>query len=175
MQAVKDLGGVHDLVVVHRDADREGRSPRLAEIDSAVRQVMPDIPLVPVIPIRMTEAWLLLDEAEIRRVAGAPNSKTPLELPRPGNVESIADPKVLLHRTLALASGLSGRRLEMFNKRFSQHRRRLLERIDHEGPIREVPSLACRALSRMPEKAAIEAVEFLYGSVSANPHRVGSR
>jgi mRNA interferase RelE/StbE len=32
---------------------------------------------------------------------------------------------------------------------------------------------ARRALSRMPEKAATAAVEFLYGSLSANPHRVG--
>lgn len=125
---------------MHRDADREGRPPRLEEIDSAVRQVMPDVPHVPVIPIRMTESWLLLDETEIRRVAGAPNGKAPLNLPKPKSVESIADPKVFLQRTLALASGFSGRRLEMFNKRFSQHRRQLLEGIDHEGPIREVSS-----------------------------------
>jgi len=32
---------------------------------------------------------------------------------------------------------------------------------------------ARRALSRMPEKAATAAVAFLYGSLSANPHRVG--
>jgi mRNA interferase RelE/StbE len=32
---------------------------------------------------------------------------------------------------------------------------------------------ARRALSRMPEKGATAAVEFLYGSLSANPHRVG--
>ncbi|MGH3165099.1 MAG: type II toxin-antitoxin system RelE family toxin [Trebonia sp.] len=30
-----------------------------------------------------------------------------------------------------------------------------------------------RALSRMPEKAATAAVQFIYGSLSANPHRVG--
>jgi mRNA interferase RelE/StbE len=30
-----------------------------------------------------------------------------------------------------------------------------------------------RALARLPEKAAIAAVEFLYGSLAANPHRVG--
>lgn len=140
LQAVRDLGGEYDLVVLHRDGDREGRSPRLAEIDSAVQQAMPDVPHVPVIPIRMTEAWLLLDEAEIRRVAGSPNGRTPLELPKAGNVESIADPKDLLRRTLAVASGLSGRRLEMFNKRFPQHRRQLLEGINPDGPICDVQS-----------------------------------
>ena len=32
---------------------------------------------------------------------------------------------------------------------------------------------ARRALARLPEKAAAAAVEFLYGSLAANPHRVG--
>jgi mRNA interferase RelE/StbE len=30
-----------------------------------------------------------------------------------------------------------------------------------------------RALARLPEKVATAAVEFLYGSLAANPHRVG--
>ena len=30
-----------------------------------------------------------------------------------------------------------------------------------------------RALTRLPEKAAVAVVEFLYGSLSENPHRVG--
>lgn len=32
---------------------------------------------------------------------------------------------------------------------------------------------ARRALTRLPEKVATAAVEFLYGSLAANPHRVG--
>jgi mRNA interferase RelE/StbE len=32
---------------------------------------------------------------------------------------------------------------------------------------------ARRALIRLPEKVATAAVEFLYGSLAANPHRVG--
>jgi mRNA interferase RelE/StbE len=32
---------------------------------------------------------------------------------------------------------------------------------------------ARRALARLPEKAAAAAVEFPYGSLAANPHRVG--
>jgi mRNA-degrading endonuclease RelE of RelBE toxin-antitoxin system len=31
-----------------------------------------------------------------------------------------------------------------------------------------------RALTRLPEKAATAAVEFLYGSLAQNPHRVGT-
>jgi hypothetical protein len=59
-------------------------------------------PHVPVIPIRMTEAWLLLDEAEIRRVAGSPNGKVSLGLPKAKDVESIPDPKAQLAQTLAI-------------------------------------------------------------------------
>ena len=32
---------------------------------------------------------------------------------------------------------------------------------------------ARRALTRLPEKVAVAAVEFLYGSLAASPHRVG--
>jgi mRNA interferase RelE/StbE len=32
---------------------------------------------------------------------------------------------------------------------------------------------ARRALARLPEKVATAAVEFLYGSLATNPHRVG--
>jgi hypothetical protein len=140
LEAVKDLGGDYDLVAVHRDADAAGRSPRLEEIHSAVRLVMPGTPHVPVIPIRMTEAWLLLDEAEIRRVAGSPNGKVSLGLPKARDVESIPDPKAMLARTLAIASEFSGRRLDTFKNRFSEHRRQLLDGINPDGPIRDVQS-----------------------------------
>jgi mRNA interferase RelE/StbE len=32
---------------------------------------------------------------------------------------------------------------------------------------------ACRALGRLPEKAAVAVAGFLYGSLAASPHRVG--
>jgi hypothetical protein len=46
-----------------------------------------------VIPIRMTEAWLLLDEEAIRDSAGRPSSSVSLGLPLPQRVETIPDPK----------------------------------------------------------------------------------
>jgi len=36
-------------------------------------------------------------------------------------------------------------------------------------------SPARRALTRLPEKVATAVVEFLYGSLAENPHRVGKR
>ena len=36
-------------------------------------------------------------------------------------------------------------------------------------------SPARRALRKLPEKAAVAAIEFIYGSLADNPHRVGKR
>lgn len=140
LQAIKDIGGVYDLVVIHRDGDRDGREARMSEIKDAVTEVMPGVAHAPVIPIRMTEAWLLLDEREIRQVAGNPNGKMALNLPGVRRVESIPDPKAMLRETLCRAAGLSGRKLDKFKQRFSHHRRQLLERIEPGGLIAGVPS-----------------------------------
>ncbi|NVI91964.1 hypothetical protein HUX53_33025 [Actinomadura sp. BRA 177] len=140
LEAIRDMGGQYELVAIHRDADNAGRGPRHQEIQRAVAAVMPDVPCVPVVPIRMTEAWLMLDEACIRRVAGNPNGHMNLDLPKWRNVETVADPKARLREVLASASGLTGRKLNRFRQRFPEHRRQLLERIEPTGPIVEVSS-----------------------------------
>jgi len=83
----------------------------------------------------MTEAWLLLDEHAIRRTAGRPNGTMALDLPSPGTVEHVPNPKELLRTALEVASGATGRRLARFRRDFSAHRRRLLEGLDHHGPV----------------------------------------
>jgi hypothetical protein len=95
---------------------------------------------VPVIPVRMTEAWLLLDEAEIRWVAGNPKGRAHLSLPRPHEVESVADPKALLRECILQAAGVTGRRRLAVAKRFDQHRRQLLERLDRNAAVSKLPS-----------------------------------
>lgn len=137
---IRELGGQYELVAVHRDADAVGRDLRLQEIEAAIREHMPQVVHVPVIPVRMTEAWLLVDEEAIRRVAGNPNGRCRLTLPPLKRVESVADPKSELKRLLATASELSGRRLERFNRRFSENRRQLLQRLDAGGPVAKLPS-----------------------------------
>lgn len=129
------IGDGADVVVVHRDADNAGADARLNEIEKAVQDAGRDFALVPVIPIRMTEAWLLLDERAIRQVAGNPNGRMRLDLPTPREVEHVADPKTRLRDCLLAASGTAGRRREMFQKRFPQHRRQLLERLDPNGRV----------------------------------------
>lgn len=100
-----------DVVFLHRDAEAQGSDRRHKEIRIAVEALSMGPPVVPLVPVRMTEAWLLLDEAAIRRVAGRPSGRRPLNLPRPVDIERVPDPKHLLADCLAEASELSGRRL----------------------------------------------------------------
>ncbi|WP_017624917.1 DUF4276 family protein, partial [Nocardiopsis chromatogenes] len=140
LSKVRRLGGEYEVIAVHRDADQMGREARLEEIRSAVQKHMPECVHVPVIPVRMTEAWLLVDESAIRRVATNPNGTRRLELPPLRRVEALSDPKAKLKQVLADASELSGRRLQQFNRRFSENRRQLLQRLDPEGPVSRLPS-----------------------------------
>jgi hypothetical protein len=140
LAAVRDLGGEYDLVAVHRDADAVGRQARVDEIASAIHAHMPQVAHVPIVPVRMTEAWLLVDERAIRRVAGNPNGRCALGLPNVRRIESLPDPKAELKRVLSTASELTGRKLERFNRRFSENRRQLLRRLDANGPVTSLSS-----------------------------------
>ncbi len=99
-----------DVLFVHRDAEREPLEARRAEIPSACDG------LVRVVPVRMTEAWLLIDSKAIRKAAGNPNGRTPIELPRLARLEELPDPKALLRRLLLEASELSQRRRQRFQR-----------------------------------------------------------
>jgi len=138
LSRVKDLGGVYDVVFLHRDADNAGVEARKGEIASAVAAVYDTSRTVPIVPIRMTEAWLLLDEEAIRQVSGNPRGRMALDLPTPKEAERIADPKAMLREKLAIASGQSGRRLLTVKKRFDQNRQQLLERLDPGGSVQQL-------------------------------------
>lgn len=127
-----------DVVFVHRDAEREPPERRRAEILRASGARSLGHALVPVVPVRMTEAWLLLDEAQIRAVAGKPRGRVPLHLPSLRNVEDLPDPKECLMRALEAASEASGRRLDRVRDSFGRHRRLLLERLDIVGPVTQL-------------------------------------
>ncbi|HEY1012129.1 MAG TPA: hypothetical protein VGE07_05435, partial [Herpetosiphonaceae bacterium] len=56
-----------NILFIHRDAEREDRNHRVAEIDKALAKIKNfSTPVVRVIPVRMSEAWLLFDEHAIR-------------------------------------------------------------------------------------------------------------
>jgi hypothetical protein len=138
-QAKLLAGGEIDLLSVHRDADNQPVAKRHTEIAVAAAQAGFDVH-VPVVPVRITEAWLLLDESHIRSVAGNPRGRVELGLPSVAEAERVADPKAVLREALAAASGCRGRRLKDLRARFSEHRRLLLERLDIDGPVSRATS-----------------------------------
>jgi hypothetical protein len=137
-----------DLLVVHRDAEREPPEKRFEEIASATQGL--SVPVVPVVPVRMTEVWFLFDEPAIRRAAGCPNGKMPLGLPPLKSVESLPDPKETLFEALRTASNLLGRR----RKQFQPDVRRVANLIEDFSALRSVPSF--RALEKSLCSALLE-------------------
>ncbi len=113
-----------DLLFVHRDAESAPIEKREAEIGRALREssVASSVCVVCVVPVRMQEAWLLIDEAALRKAAGNPNGTQPLAMPDVQKLEGLADPKQFIRDLLRQASGLQGRRLKSFNWQSSTHR-----------------------------------------------------
>lgn len=108
-----------DILFIHRDAEADPLSDRLNEITSAVEQLQ--VSYVPIIPIRMTEAWLLSDESAIRSAAENKNGTMELALPAKKTWENLVDPKRVLFDALTKASGKNGRALAKFNPHRQRH------------------------------------------------------
>lgn len=129
-----------NLFFVHRDADNRDSSSRHQEVREAVEACQLTVDWVAVVPVQETEAWLLLDEAEIRRVARKPKGNVRLDLPKPHQIESIANPKERLQAILIDASEASGRRLDKIKHDFPNQRKLLIRRLSIDGPLTSVPS-----------------------------------
>ena len=107
-----------DLLFVHRDADSAGFVARTRAIRGALEaasttnSAFPSA--VPVVPVRMLEAWLLFREFEfaLRCAADHAGGRNPLTLPPVPRIERLRDPKQTLRELLRQASGLSGRHLD---------------------------------------------------------------
>lgn len=129
-----------DVIFIHRDSDREAPPNRRREISDAIES-LPTRPArhwVPVIPVRMTEAWLLVSESALRSASGNPNGRTPLRLPSRQDLENIPDPKMILQALLVEASGLSGRRRKKIN--FSSQRARIPDFLENWETLLGLPS-----------------------------------
>ena len=118
-----------DLLFVHRDAEGQNQDDRRNEILRAVREAGINPPAICVIPVRMTEAWLLLDEEAIRLASGNPRGRRPLDLPARVSIERVVDPKEVLFQALRIASEQTGRRLS--NLRVEERRHRVAELMDY--------------------------------------------
>jgi Domain of unknown function (DUF4276) len=132
-----NIFGKCDILFIHRDAEREPQSKRVAEIRTAEMLVSKSIqipPIVCVVPVRMTEAWLLFNEIAIRQAASNPKGRQELNLPKINEIEGIADPKKRLIEILTKASSDRSRRRKEERIPIA----RLAELIDDFEPLRKL-------------------------------------
>ncbi|MCB9544270.1 MAG: hypothetical protein H6706_00075 [Myxococcales bacterium] len=127
-----------DLFFIHRDAEKETVEARWAEIEVATAGMA--LTWVPVVPVRMTEAWLLHDEGAVRMAANNPRGRDALALPGVRTVESLPDPKATLFAALMTASGFTGRRRERLKRDLPRCRALVAERIDDFSPLLGLPA-----------------------------------
>lgn len=129
-----------DVLFVHRDAEGPEPHARYKEIAGAIEQAsLPEsMPGIAVVPVQMTEAWLLFDERAIRCAAGNPNGREALSLSDWRRAEMLPDPKEKLFDTLRVASELPARRRRAFH--VEQARTRIVDFITDFSPLRELPS-----------------------------------
>ena len=128
-----------DLLFIHRDAETASASIRQQEIKIAASQLDKAPPHISLIPIRMTESWLLLDQQAIRTAAGNPNGTTPLQLPSIKSIEKLPDPKNTLFEALITATDLAGRRRRHFKPEAARHR---VAELMNFSSLRKLPSFA---------------------------------
>jgi hypothetical protein len=110
-----------DMLFVHRDAESEDATTREAEIRRGMEGFASPPSLICVVPVRMTEAWLLASETAIRAAVGNPNGTAPLNLPPLARIESV-DAKEALFRALEAAKDVSARRRSRFRPESYRHR-----------------------------------------------------
>nr|WP_187323553.1 hypothetical protein [Stigmatella aurantiaca] len=151
-----------DILFVHRDDEGESPGHRRKEIADATQSL--ELPaLICIIPVRMTEAWLLFDEAAIRLAAGNPHGTAALKLPSLRRLEREPDPKEILHNALEVASETTGRRLKQFQRDLPKLVQRVAELIEDFSPLESLPAfssfygdltteLAAHVLSRSADK-----------------------
>lgn len=114
-----------DILFVHRDAETRSYQERISEIKDALQQIGQESTkfwAVKVIPIRMSEAWLLINEGAIRAASGNRKGKHGLHLPPLNKLESLPNPKNKLIELIRAASDLKGRKLQRLNEHSAIHR-----------------------------------------------------
>ena len=125
------------LLFVHRDAEKQDPSVRYDEVEAANHT---ECRHVCVVPVKMQEAWLLLDEAALRDAAGRPSGTEDLGLPPSHRWDRLPDPKRVLYDALRAANGAKGRRAKSFNPGRAAHR--LAALITDWTPLRDLGAFA---------------------------------
>ena len=125
-----------DILFIHRDAENEDYQHREAEIHRVVPLEKIDS-VVCVIPIKMTETWLLTDPVVIRCAVGNPNSAVSLPLPSLGKLEA-CQAKEVLFQVLTIASEFGAQRRRKFKP--EKYRHRVAELTSDLKLLRKIPS-----------------------------------
>ncbi len=112
----------YNLLLIHRDAETND----LNSIQQRKTEVASNLPIeenttVVIVPVKMMETWLLIDEQAIKKAAGNRNYQADMNLPSLKDLERYPNPKMLLHELLKNASGLRGRNLDKFNPHRAVH------------------------------------------------------
>ena len=124
------------LTFLHRDAENRSLDERLQEFPQDA-----DNEIVPVVPVRMSEAWILFDGSAISRAAGRPSSH--VTVPEIAELERLADPKTRLEELLLEAAGSpTGRRLKMFKRSIVDRRVSVASLITDFSPLRKLSAFA---------------------------------
>ena len=123
-----------DILFIHRDSEGMLLKKRIDEIHEQIYDL--GRPYIPIVPVRMTESWLLIDEQAIRSAVNNPNGKIGLQLPKLNTLEKLNDPKEILFQALRTASELPPRRLASFHP--ATYRHRVAELIDDFKPLRKL-------------------------------------
>lgn len=125
-----------DILFVHRDAENQAADLRYAEINAS-RPKLNGQKLVSVVPVRMTEAWLLVVPDAIRKSVGNNDKNVRLGLPELKKIET-CDAKLHLDQALISAVNLNSRRRRKF--RPEEYRTRVAELLTNLDPLRKLPS-----------------------------------
>ena len=129
-----------DYLFVHRDAERESADDRRGEIESAWALQSRSGALMTVVPVRMTEAWLLLDEVAIRAAAGNPNGRISAGQPAASRIKQLTNPKQILFEVLCRVSALPTSRLRRFDAGARRHG--VAELMEGLALLRQLPSFS---------------------------------
>jgi hypothetical protein len=96
----EDYAGSH-FIIIHLDADAR------TDVDAIENRLIPDYQkkrIVPIIPIKETEAWILADFEAFKEVIGTKMSAKELGFPaQPKEVEKINEPKEVIKTAISRA------------------------------------------------------------------------
>ena len=130
-----------NVIFVHRDADNAGLNSRIDQVQSAIKEAqITYTSAIPVVPVRMTEAWLMVSETALRIASNNPNGKIKLGFPSIKQLEKLAKPKQKIEELIRNASELSGRRLRSLRVNQCKHRIPFYYEIDDFQSLRRLNS-----------------------------------